>query len=76
MLTNRHKRTGIRGAGAKARAWRCMPETRRGRAVGAAGNVCLSPSPAYLLGGEPGLQGAIWIENPRLADGRDTQNQI
>lgn len=76
MLTNRHKQVGIRGAGAKAQAWPCMPETGRGRMAVAGVGVCLSPSSAYLLGGEPGLRGAISIENPRFADRRDNQNQI
>ena len=74
MLTNRHKRTGIRGAGAKAQAWPCLPETRRGGLAAAVVGVCLSPSAAYLLGGQPELVGAISIENPRFADQR--QNQI
>jgi hypothetical protein len=77
MLTNRHKQSGIRGAGRTARMWPCMPETRRGHAVVAGLGVCLSPSSAYLLGGEPGLKGAISIENPRFAaDQRANQNQI
>ena len=75
MLTNRHRQAGIRGAGASARTWSCLPETRRGLAVVAGLGVCLSPSSAYLLGGEPGLMGAISIENPRFADGRANQNQ-
>ena len=74
MLTNRHKQAGIRGAGAKARTWPCLPETRRGGLAVALVGVCLSPSSAYLLGGEPGLMGAFSIENPRFADQR--QNQI
>jgi len=76
MLTNRHKQTGIRGAGLKARTWACMPETRRGLAAAGVVGVCLSPSSAYLLGGEPGLMGAVSIENPRFADQRANQNQI
>ena len=76
MLTNRHKQAGIRGAGRKAHVWPCMPETRRGRAAVAGVVVCLSPSSAYLLGGEPGLKGAVSIENPRFADQRASQNQI
>jgi hypothetical protein len=73
MLTNRHKQTGIRGAGAEAHAWPCMPETRRGGLAVAGLVVCLSSS-AYLLGGETGLRRAVSIENPRFADQR--QNQI
>ena len=68
MLTNRHKQTVIRGAGAKAQAWPCMPETRRGGEAVAAVGVRLSPSSAYLGGGEPGLAGAISVENSRFAD--------
>ncbi len=74
MLTYRHKQTGIRGAGRTAHVWPCMPETGRGRVVVAAGLVCLSSASAYLLGGEPGVQRAISIENPRFADQR--QNQV
>lgn len=76
MLTNRHKQSGRRGAGATAQTWPCMPETRRGLAAAAVVGVCLSPSSAYLLGGEPGLQRAVSIEKPRFADRRDNQNQI
>lgn len=76
MLTNRHKQAGIRGAGRTAHVWPCMPETGRGRAVAASLGVCLSASSAYLLGGEPGVQGAISVENPRFADRRADQNQI
>ena len=76
MLTNRHKQTGRRGAGATAQTWPCRPETRRGGLAVAAVGLCLSPSSAYLLGGEPGLMGAISIENPRFADQRANQNQI
>lgn len=76
MLTNRHKQTGIRGAGAMARTWSCLPETRRGGLSVALAGLCLSPSSAYLLGGEPGLMGAFSIENPRFADRRANQNQI
>jgi hypothetical protein len=72
MLTNRHKQTGIRGAGAKAQTWPCMPETRRGGLAVAGLVVCLSSS-AYLAGGEPGLQRAASIENPRFADQRENQ---
>ena len=74
MLTNRHKQTGIRGAGAKAQAWTCMPETRRVGLAAAVVGVRLSQSAAYLLGGQPELTGAVSIENPRFADRR--QNQI
>ena len=76
MLTNRHKQTGIRGAGHKAQTWVRMPETRRGLAASGVVGVCPSPSAAYLLGGEPGLVGAFSIENPRFADQRANQNQI
>ena len=76
MLTNRHKRTGIRGAGRAAHVWPCMPETGRGRMVAAGLGVCLSSPSAYLLGGKPGTQRAISIENPRFADRRVSQNQI
>ena len=74
MLTNRHKQTGMRGAGAKAHAWPCVPETRRVGRQAAVVGVCLSLSAAYLLGGQPELMGAVSIENPRFADQR--QNQI
>lgn len=74
MLTNRHKQAGTRGAGAKAQAWPCLPETRRGGLAAAGLGVCLSrPSAAYLVGGEPGLMGAVSIENPRFADQRNNQ---
>ena len=74
MLTNRHKQTGIRGAGATAHTWSCLPKTRRGVAKPAVVGVCLSLSAAaYLLGGEPGLMGAVSIENPRFADQRNNQ---
>jgi len=73
MLTNRHKQAGIRGAGAKAQAWPCRPETRRDAAMVAAVGVCLSPTSAYLLGGMTELQGAVSIENPRFADRRENQ---
>ena len=78
MLTNRHKQAGRRGAGARAQTWPCLPETRRGAATPAAVvGVCLSLSAAYLLGGEPGLMGAVSIENPRFAaDQRNNRNQI
>ena len=78
MLTNRHKQTGRRGAGATARTWSCLPKARRGAAQPAVVGVCLSPSSAaYLLGGEPGLMGAVSIENPRFAaDQRNNRNQI
>ena len=68
MLTNRHKRTGTtRGAAEAARVWSCAGVSRRDAVVAAAGS-CLSPSAAYLLGGEPGLQGAISINDPRFMD--------
>ena len=76
MLTNRHRQAGIRGARPKAHVWPCMPETGRGRMAVACVAVCLSASSAYLLGGEPGLKGAVSIENPRFADQRASQNQI
>ena len=60
-----------------ARMWSCASQTRRGAIVVAGGGLCPSLSTAaYLLGGEPGLMGAISIENPRFADGRANQNQI
>lgn len=69
MLTNRHKQTGIRGAGRKARLWPCMPETGRGGAAVAGGaGVCLSASSGYLAGRMPELWAAISVENPRFAD--------
>ena len=74
MLTNRHKQAGIRGAGRTAHVWPCVPETRRGAATPAGLGVCLSPSSAYLLGGQPELMAAVSIENPQFADQR--QNQI
>jgi hypothetical protein len=51
-----------------------VPETRRGAATPAGLGVCLSPSSAYLLGGQPELMAAVSIENPQFADQR--QNQI
>jgi hypothetical protein len=76
MLTNRHKQSGTRGAGHTAPTWPCLPKTGRGRVVVAAGGVCPSESAvAYLFGGEPGLMGAISIENPRFADRRVGRNQ-
>lgn len=73
MLTNRHKQAGRRGAGATARTWPCMPETRRGGLAAAVVGLRLNPSSAYLLGGEPGLAGAASIKNPRFADQRNNQ---
>lgn len=68
MLTNRHKRTRItRRAAETALVWSCARVTRRD-AVAAAAGSCLSPSSAYLLGGEPGLQGANSINDPRFMD--------
>jgi hypothetical protein len=68
MLTNRHKRTGItRRAAEAAFVWSCARVSRRDAVVAAAGS-CLSPSAAYLLGGEPGLQGANSINDPRFMD--------
>lgn len=68
MLTNRHKRTCITRRAAEATpAWSCARVTRRG-AVAAAAGSCLSLSSAYLLGGEPGLQGANSINDPRFMD--------
>lgn len=67
MLTNRHKRTSTtRGAAESAFVWSCAV-SRRDAVVAAAGS-CLSPSAAYLLGGEPGLQGANSINDPRFMD--------
>ena len=68
MLTNRHKRTGTTGRAAEtASAWSCARVSRRDTVAAAAGS-CLSLSPAYLLGGEPGLQGAKTINDPRFMD--------
>ena len=50
-----------------------MPETRRGGMTAAVVGLCLSSSSAYLLGGEPGLQRAVSIKNPRFADQRINQ---
>jgi len=47
--------------------WSCAGVSRRDAVVAAAGS-CLSPSAAYLLGGEPGLQGANSINDPRFMD--------
>ena len=68
MLTNRHKRTGTTRRAAEATpAWSCARVTRRGAAAAAAGSCLKSPA-AYLLGGEPGLQGANPINDPRFMD--------
>ena len=69
MLTNRHKRTGTtRGAAEATFVWSCAPVSRRGAVVAAAAGSRLSSAAAYLLGGEPGLQGANSINDPRFMD--------
>ena len=68
MLTNRHKRKSTtRGAAETAHVWSCAGVSRRDAVVAAAG-LCLNASAAYLLGGEPGLQGANSINDPRFMD--------
>ena len=70
MSTNRHKRIGTTGGAATAaRVWSCAKVSRRGAVVVAMAGTCLrSSAAAYLLGGEPGLQGANSINDPRFAD--------
>ena len=69
MLTNRHKRTSTtRRAASASPAWSCAGVSRRDAVVAAAAGSCLSASAAYLLGGEPGLQGANSINDPRFMD--------
>ncbi len=69
MLTNRHKRMGTTRRAAEATpAWSCATVTRRDAVAAAAAGSCLSLSSAYLLGGEPGLQSANSINDPRFMD--------